>query len=531
MRTNKFFILRNYTVEHLFAQFDAKFSGYKDISIIDEEADIFVWFYTQPINPDMNITVSEIDQIGNYIDFVLERIPDNKTVLILTMTKLFNFKIIDSDNSVTEAIIRYNEKIKEISRSTTNIKVIDFYEFQLLCDHNIIDWKYFLISQMIVDPKLVSSFKTWFTTKLESSLLHRKKCLVLDLDNTLWGGVLGEDGPGGIQLGNSYPGNAYSYFQKAILELKKTGVLLAVCSKNNYSDLIELWDVNLNLILKLDDFTLIKANWDDKGKNIELIAKELNIGLDSLVFVDDNPRERELIRMALPEVVVPEFPAEPYGLLNFISNSLAILFNIYSLTDEDLDKSRQYELLIKRDKSKKSFVSYNDYLKSLEIVIKILCANHNNISRIAQMTQKTNQFNLTTFRYSEGEVSAMLKAGFFIRCFSVSDKFGDDGIAGLIIVKVDKDKISAEIDTFLLSCRILGKNIEKAILAWVCNNLRSQGVLTLKSRYLATSKNMQVADFYDKFGFELDTQNSNEKKYINDLVSDYPIDNYYSIIE
>ena len=361
---------------------------------------------------------------------------------------------------------------------------------------------------------------------MNSVSLKRKKCLVLDLDNTLWGGVLGEEGIEGIKIGGDYPGKAFLYWQEALLELSKSGVILTVCSKNNEQDVLDAWEKNPFMVLKKEHFAAYRINWTDKATNIKELAQELNIGLDSFVFVDDNPTERELIKQMLPMVEVPEFPAQPYELMPFFKQLVEDYFKVYSVTDEDKKKTEQYKQNAARAQAQSSFADFDSFLESLDIQITIEGANEFNIQRIAQMTQKTNQFNLTTHRYTDADVRGFVESGWKVWCISVADKFGDNGITGAIMVKPD-----GEIDTFLLSCRILGKGIEIAFVKSIITLLASEGFKHLTASYLPTAKNAQVKEFWDKAGFSCTKENEDGSKYysIDIQDADVKIKEFYHI--
>ena len=337
---------------------------------------------------------------------------------------------------------------------------------------------------------------------------------MLDLDNTLWGGVLGEDGVDGIQIGNTYPGNAFLFFQQAILELKKQGVLLTVCSKNNEDDVFDLWNKHSDILLKKKDFVICKINWNDKAANILEISKELNIGLDSIVFVDDNPTERELVKKSLPELTVPDFPQEPYLLPQFYNEILTDFFSVHSLTEEDLNKSTQYIDNFSRKKFKNNFNDINKFISELEIVLSIEEVNDSNISRFAQMTQKTNQFNLTTKRYTDSDINSF-RENSLIYGLRVKDKFGDNGITALAIISIEDN--NAYIDSFLLSCRILGKRIEFEFMKYILLKLKKMGLKKVYAKYIKTNKNIQTINFYDKLDFKISLSSNELKEYFLNL--------------
>jgi FkbH-like protein len=517
----KYFIFRNSTIEPLFSGFDVSFSGYGDISYIDHAADRYVWLYTAPVKGN---ALNAAQEIRSYIDafrMTLARLPEEKMALVVTMRNLFMVNTVKDDSCIRDAIHDYNQALRE----TPRVKCIEIDDF--LCRYpaeQLMDWKFYFISQMAFNPRLASPFIDWFSKQIEAIELKRKKCLILDLDNTLWGGVLGEDGISGIALGGDYPGKAFSLFQQLISELSKQGVILAVCSKNNIEDVRKLWNEHPDCVLKESDFSSLRINWDNKADNIRAIGEELNLGLDSFVFFDDNPTERELVGMMLPEVVVPEFPSHPYMLPSFFKQIAECYFGVYTLTDEDRTKMEQYKANALRNNLHTTITDLNEYIRQLDIVLKIEEVNELSLLRTAQMTQKTNQFNLTTHRYSDADIRSMLTAGYKIYTLSASDKFGDNGITGLCIIRMQDG--AAVIDTYLLSCRILGKKIEIAFLYWLIGQMEKDGMKSVSASYVPTAKNMQVADFYENNGFELvHTDMENGSKEYRMLLQGFRADN------
>lgn len=520
-----YFVFRNNTIERFFSK-EYQFSGYDDISNVPIDVDGYVWFYQVPIKYNQEVLVEEINGYVQKFGFVLTQVDATKNVVALTMELLYFVPYTDDNHQLKMAIDNYNKSLFELSEQYQNLKIIDFCEFtRRYPASELIDWKFYFISQMGLSAKLAKDFKSWYARKMESIALKRKKCLVLDLDNTLWGGVLGEEGIDGIQIGGDYPGKAFLYFQEALLELSKSGVILAICSKNNEQDVIEAWEKNPFLVLKKEHFATYRINWTDKATNIKEMAKELNLGLDSFVFVDDNPTERELIKQLLPMVEVPEFPVQPYELPVFFQKLVEDYFKVYSITDEDKKKTQQYKANASRAQEQRNFGDFTDFLRSLDIQMTIERANEFNIQRIAQMTQKTNQFNLTTKRYTDADIRKFLKERWKIWCLSVADKFGDNGITGCIMVN------GSDIDTLLLSCRILGKGIEYAFLKKVLSLLLNDGIGEVKSSYLPTLKNKQVSDFYDKNGFTpLSEEPDGAKQYVISLTNAHlEIEDYYHI--
>jgi FkbH-like protein len=536
MNTNPMvFVFRNNTIERFFPKcYD--FSGYGDISNTPVDAEGYVWFYQLPVKYDQGVLAEEIGDYSRKLGLVLSQIDNAKQVVALTMEWMYAVTFTDDDHRLRSAIEDYNASLYALAKRHANLKVIDFGEFtRQYSAQELTDWKFYLTSQMVLNPALRKAFWGWFSKKMDDIALKRKKCLVIDLDNTLWGGVLGEEGINGIQTGSDYPGTAFHLFQEGLLELSKHGVILTVCSKNDEDAVFDVWERNPFLVLRKEHFVAWRINWKDKATNIKEIAKELNIGLDSMVFVDDDPRERELIRQQLPIVEVPDFPVQPYELPVFFQKLVNDYFKVYSITQEDREKTQQYKDNASRIQAQQDFCCFKDYLKSLDIHLTIEKADEYNMLRIAQMTQKTNQFNLTTKRYTDGDVRRFLNEGWMIWCLSVADRFGDNGITGCMMVKPTPDPSQKgrvfEIDTFLLSCRIMGKDIEYAFVRQVLAIMKCQDVRTVIASYIPTAKNRQTAEFYDKCGFTLESEHGGVKYYALSLDdADITTEDYYQIV-
>jgi FkbH-like protein len=523
----KYFVFRNHTVESFFPGGEYAFSGYDDISVIPDDADGYIWCYQVPVQCDLGIFADEIRSYVEKMRFTAGRITASKPLLLFTLCDWSSVPLTGNDARASQAVSAYNAAIGELVQIYSNARRVDFSTFtRNYTASDLMDWKYWFLSQMPVNPKLAKVFHRWFQRQLDQIALRRRKCLVLDLDNTLWGGVLGEDGMEGIRIGGDYPGKAFHYFQEALLELGRSGIILTVCSKNNEADVLEAWERHPDMILRREYFAAWRINWTDKATNIREIARELNIGLDSMVFVDDNPTERELIRQTLPMVGVPEFPAQPYGLPAFFAELVEEYFKVYTVTDEDRHKTEQYKANAQRAQVQGSFTDFGAFLESLQMRLTVAEADAFSIPRIAQMTQKTNQFNLTTRRYTEADIKGKMEADARIYTLSVSDRFGDSGITGCIIIE------DGEIDTLLLSCRILGKGIETAFVRTVQNRLLAEGISHLKATYIPTAKNGQVTDFYDRCGFTLtETLPDGTKHYLTEWKVSFEIEPYYQIIE
>jgi FkbH-like protein len=326
---------------------------------------------------------------------------------------------------------------------------------------------------------------------------NTKKCLVVDLDNTLWGGIIGEDGIDGIKLGPVSSGEVYYEFQIKIKSLKSKGVLLAICSKNNESDVLEVFAFQKYMMLSIDDFIIRKINWEPKDIGVKSIAQELNISEDSLVFIDDNKFERELVK-AKTNAIVPDFPDKTEDLIDFITTIDEKYFSKLFITVEDENKTEQYSQNIKRENLKNCFSTIEEYILSLKMVLTVCEAKQKHISRISQLTQKTNQFNFSTKRYSELDIETFLRnENYKTWIGSVKDKFGDYGIVILIIAKIENDV--AIIDTFLMSCRIIGRFIENAFIEAVFKNLIQ--VNKIICCYIPNEKNSLLIGKAEDLGF------------------------------
>jgi FkbH-like protein len=333
---------------------------------------------------------------------------------------------------------------------------------------------------------------------LDSQLVARKKCLLLDLDNTLWGGVIGEDGLKGIQLSETGEGARYRDFQHRIRELGRMGVILGIVSKNNEADVLEVFERHEHMVLKKGDFAAMKINWSPKSQSITELAQDLDIGTDSIVFIDDNPIEREAIRTALPEVAVPEFPADTCELTSFVEKVYKECFFTLESTEEDRKRTEAYLANAKRAAERSAAPSIEEFLAGLRTKIFLTRARDEDLSRAAQLTQKTNQFNLTTRRYTEQELRALQTTpGTAVFVASVADKYGDNGKV-LVSILRRQALDTAELDTFLMSCRVLGRFVEDQILNHLVNELRFDGFSRLRIQFIPTRKNAPARAFLER---------------------------------
>ncbi|MHC4455244.1 MAG: HAD-IIIC family phosphatase, partial [Planctomycetota bacterium] len=354
-----------------------------------------------------------------------------------------------------------------------------------------------------------------------------RKCIVLDLDNTLWGGVIGEDGLEGIRLGPTSEGRPFQEFQRYLLSLFNRGVILAINSKNNLNDVVNVFNEHPYMILKEEHFSAMQINWDDKISNMKSIVEELNIGMESLVFIDDDKLNREMIKDALPEVLVVDLPEDTSLYLKTLMEIND--FNTLQITEEDKKKGEMYAAQKGRHEIKKTVTDITEYLKKLETVVTIEKANYFTIPRIAQLTQKTNQFNMTTRRYMEEDIKQFTTgSNFLVVSAKVEDKFGDNGITGVVIVEKNKGKW--RIDTFLLSCRVLGRKVEETLLAYIIEQAKKEKIEVLIGEFIQTKKNTPAEGFYKINGFSF-IQKDNEKEiWEYDLRNDYPFIDFIRLV-
>lgn len=329
---------------------------------------------------------------------------------------------------------------------------------------------------------------------------HAKKCVILDLDNTLWGGVIGDDGLSGIEIGELGRGHAYADLQLWLKSLKQRGILLAVCSKNEEDTAKEPFISHEEMVLKLSDIAIFVANWQDKASNIRYIQQTLNIGMDSMVFIDDNPFERELVRSMIPEICVPELPSDPACYLGYLQS--LNLFETASYSSEDADRTGMYQAEAKRRESEAAFASLDDYLISLEMEGEALPFDEMHYPRIAQLTQRSNQFNLRTVRYTEEDIARIASdEGYVTLYYTLKDKFGDHGLVSVVILKKESDNVFF-VDTWLMSCRVLKRGMEEFIINHLVSAAGENGAKTLKAEYIPTKKNKMVEHIYEQMGFD-----------------------------
>jgi FkbH-like protein len=336
------------------------------------------------------------------------------------------------------------------------------------------------------------------------------KVLVVDLDNTLWGGVIGEDLLAGIRIGSpTAEGEGFLELQRYLKELQQRGVLLAVCSKNNLADAELPFRRHDAMILKREDFAAFKANWDEKPGNLRQIAEELSLELESFVFLDDNPLEREIVRSQLPQVIVPECGSSPWEILATLRGGM--YFESLILTEEDLARHASYQSNAVRMAVEETAPSLESFLDGLEMAVRHGPVDARTLPRVTQLINKTNQFNLTARRYTEDQVQVMAASpNWWCHWFRLADRFGDHGLIGVILA--EKSPSEWQVDTWLLSCRVLGRRVEEFMSQCLLSAARAEGATTVSGEYIPTEKNALVSDFYSRMGFE--SQVGPERRYV-----------------
>ncbi|MFA8342834.1 MAG: HAD-IIIC family phosphatase [Rhodothermaceae bacterium] len=486
-------------------------------------------------NPDLILLINRLEEIFprfifSYFSLSKNEI-ENEIENILSHYDNIAEKCLQSNRQIIVSNFSYPEFVSNSSFHNKNFGQIDYInELNLKLKKLSVKYpslNYFDTNQIIFEKGVenILNSRLWYTSKipytidffihLAGEMAHYiysqkrsgKKCLIIDLDNTIWGGIVGEDGKHSIQIGEDYPGNIYLDIQTHIKGFKEQGVLLAICSKNNFHDIKSLFDTHPNLILKWEDFCETKINWVDKSENIQEIVRNLNIGYDSVIFIDDSIFEIEMVKARLPEVKTIHFEGSPLNKLEILKKIND--FDAVNFTSEDIIKTQLYLSNKKREAHRKSNKTIEEFYNDLEMELEIKKSDGFSLQRIHQLILKTNQFNLTTKRYSFQEVEAMhASKDHLIYSLRLKDKFGDNGVIGVVIIENQKDIWI--IDSFLLSCRVLGRKIEEAVLTFIYNEALSSKVNYLIGTYKASKKNLQVADLYKMFGY----QSKNGKWYL-----------------
>ena len=465
--------------------------------------DLFFFPYSYTEKEKKELINSKLNELFEIITFFVK---NSNSKLVLTnfnspSYSSYGIASMKSNFNLKDMVLYMNKKLQEFSINQNSIFIFDFDAFvSKFGEKNVFNYQNYFFGDIKIDLDYIPYFANELIPYIIAQLGISKKCIVLDLDNTLWGGTVGEDGFDGIKLGPQLPGNTYLEFQKNLKALKNRGIILAINSKNNFNDAIQVINEHPNMILRKEDFSSIMINWNNKVSNMYEIAQELNIGLDSIVFFDDDPVNRELMRTSLPDILTVELPKDSSEYVNTLHELPE--FSMFEITDEDSKRSEMYAQQQTRKEFEISTPNLEDLLRNLSLELTIKKSNNFTNSRISQLILKTNQFNLTTKRYTAEDILNFTNdENIIVGCAQVKDKFGDHGITGVFIIK----KLNSSewfLDTFLLSCRIIGREIEKGILNYIINEAKKNGIKIIKSQYVRTEKNTPIQDFLPNCGFK-----------------------------
>lgn len=476
----------------------------------------------------------EKERIIEEVSVMVSRIREKSPATILLNNFIYpstsSMGILDLQvaNSQLQVINDLNKRLCELVPMYSNTYIVDINSvFYRLGYDNAFDKKAWAISKNPFTKLALIHVGIEYGKYIKTILGKIKKCIVLDCDNTLWGGIVGELGPYNIKLGENYPGICYKDLQREIVNLYERGIIIALCSKNNEADVLEVLRNNEEMVLKEDHLAAYQINWNDKASNVREIVQTLNIGIDSLVFVDDSEFECNLIKSQIPDIDVICLNGDSSTFTSKLRD--CGLFNSLILTEDDKKRNKNYRAEFTRRKIKSNATSIEEYLASLDMKVAVRKNCQRDISRIAQLTQKTNQFNLTTKRYNEEQIrNFMLDEGYEVLDVSLQDKISDLGIVGVAILHYLNDVV--EIDSFLLSCRAIGRNVEDILFKVSMEAALLKKCKYIHGMYFKTQKNQQVADFYKKFGVPLGEKDNQDNSVWSGLIPDVQKPNYIQII-
>ncbi len=458
--------------------------------------------FFNPNDPSFDVFAWQSDTFNLFQNLIAKLIESKKKVVVslLESPDINPLGIMEASTAgLTRAVNGLNLMLMSLSDEQENVFLFDYDNFLgKIGKKNTFDNKLYYLADIRLKTNFLSALARELAIFLKALYVTPKKCLVLDLDNTLWGGVIGEAGIEGIDLGPDPAGRSFMEFQQYILSLHNRGIILAINSKNNMEDALNVIKNHPHMILKEENFAAMEINWDDKVKNLKSLASQINIGLDSMVFLDDDDYNREMVRNFLPEVAVVDLPKE---FSKYVSTLDGLdYFSTLKITDEDIKKGKMYAQEKQRKNLQENSTDLTEYLALLEMECLIKIDDKENIQRIAQMTQKTNQFNMTTKRYSEEDIDKFIEdENSFVITLSLSDKYGEYGTTGLAIITQDSEWI---IDTFLLSCRILGRSAENALMSEVISLARSKRATEIFGSFIKTEKNIVAEDAFERLGFQ-----------------------------
>ena len=426
-------------------------------------------------------------------------VPVVVSTVLLPPERFLRFLEANSSFSFGDWQTALNQRIRASRETDRNVLILDWE--RCVADHgyrNLYDDRFFYLARVKLNQRAMEILHRELSGLLRAHRGQARKVLCLDLDNTLWGGVVGEDGLAGVALSEDGVGKAYRDFQRALRALRQLGVLLVINSKNNVADVDEMFSRHPMMVLAGEDFVARRINWEDKASNLRSLAAELGLGLDAFVALDDSPVERALLQKELPEVACPDFPQDPALLRCWLLRELVpAYFGRVSLTAEDQQRTAQYAARAQR--AAIAPADPREFVKSLGIALDVRFNDPDQRARVAQLTQKTNQFNMTTRRSTEAEIDALLRDDRAdVVTVGYQDRFGQEGVVGVALVSYRDAR--ASVDTLLLSCRVIGRRVEHQLLLAVARRARERGCQFISAEFLPTPKNLAAADFYAEAG-------------------------------
>ncbi|MFC6267099.1 HAD-IIIC family phosphatase [Frigoriflavimonas asaccharolytica] len=479
-----------------------------DYAIIFESSHKLLSSYYKQYDSQLSFAENKIHYIEEMYQTIQSRIKSR--ILFCNFPGIDNQVFGNFSHKVESSFVFQQQKINyllsELALKKENLFIVDLVSIQNKWGRNaMFSPNIYINTEMVLSLDIlpiVAQDMMGIISSLEGKF---KKCLILDLDNTTWGGIIGDDGLENIQIGSLGIGKAFSEFQYWAKALQKRGVILAICSKNDEDKAKEPFEKHPEMVLKMEDIAVFVANWENKADNIRKIQNILNIGLDSMVFLDDNPFERNLVRENLPEVCVPELPEDPADYLEYIYG--LNLFETASFSENDAERTKQYQIEAERNVAFESFTNVEDFLKNLEMISDVEAFSNFSKPRVSQLTQRSNQFNLRTVRFTEQEIDEVMKSeNHFSLSFTLNDRYGENGlICAVILEKIDEKSLF--INTWLMSCRVLKRGMENFTLNKIVELAKKNGFEQIIGEYLPTAKNQMVENHYEKLGFTVDENN------------------------
>lgn len=472
------------------------------VVIFKSSSKLLLNYYKKKTAERSNFARHTLSQIEGYIDTINQHL--STRILVCNFPETRDMVFGNYGNKTEQSWIfqvrKLNFQFMEVAMSRENVFINDILAlFNEMGISQSFDNKTYINTDIVTSLEILPAIAKNTTDIVLSIAGKFKKCLILDLDNTTWGGIIGDDGMEGIQVGSLGIGKAFTELQLWAKNLKDRGIILGICSKNTESVAKVPFEKHPDMVLRLEDISIFVANWENKADNIRYIQQVLNIGFDSMVFVDDNPFERNLVRTELPQVTVPELPEDPAEYLSYLRQ--LNLFETASYSSEDSKRTEKYRQEASRVQLQQTYGSIEDYLKSLEMTGEFSGFDEFHLPRIAQLTQRSNQFNLRTVRYDEQQIRQIIssenKLGYYVK---LADKFGEYGLISVLIL--DKKEAGLFIDTWIMSCRVLKRDVEKFVLNQLVEVAREMGYDQIIGEYLPTPKNALVKNHYADLGFQ-----------------------------